>query len=425
MEMSIKINTFIEKQRFLYKCIFLIYAIFLATDFSRLRGFNSIKFLIMIWGISILLIDVIKSKGKLIKKNIILFIFSALGLISIFTNGSTFEDIKLYSITIIQIWVLNSVDKKSTFDNIKKEIKILNLIFIVITFLITFMGIIFIQYDFYYKGFLLVDPFGESLFKSFYIISTSAGLASYISICLTTIELLQIRKDVKKRLVFICFLIFNLVVQFYALIKSGARGPLVSFIVFIVTFLFILIKNKRVRNIIVSTIIILIVFFPIFKFNIENIKILNKNPNGNFFSGRLTLWEEGYNQVFKSKFLLGGAPDHYLDIIKDKSTETLIGLEGGRVHNIYLDVLYSNGLLGFLCLIGFICLRMIEVYKYSVNYLRNDNNGLYIKIIFAFLTSILILNLVESLLLYVINMISVLFWIYIGYERDLIVKNDI
>ena len=94
------------------------------------------------------------------------------------------------------------------------------------------------------------------------------------------------------------------------------------------------------------------------------------------------------------------------------------------VHNIYLDVLCSNGILGFLAFMTFIFYEGIKLYMGSFSNRGNKENRIYIKCITAFLVSILVINIVESIMVYVLSIAATMFWIYMGYGIELISNNS-
>lgn len=415
------LDIFMSRQSFIYKCVFLVYSIFLSTEFSQIKNFNIIKILIMLWGTEILIYDILKTKGKSLRKNMILVIFLILSMITIFMNNITANDIKLYAITLIQLLVLNNYDKNKDIDYTKKELNIFNFILIATTFLLTLAAILAQELGLNVLNIILFDSGRvEKLFKGFYVISTSAGLICYLSSAVTIIALFTIPQRIKNKIGIIILCICNLLVQTYALFKSGARGAIISFVAFIVIVIFMNIRSKKIRIPILFFITVMIICFPLYKNMIFNMDFLNKNPGTSFFSGRLTLWEEGYKHILKNKPLLGAAPDNMISEIKKLSTEDLIGIEGGRIHNIYLDVVYSNGLIGFGLLMFFIISKMINMYKYSFNYKMEKDTRTYIRLNFSLMTSMLVLNTVESILIYLISTMGIIFWVYMGYQSKLI-----
>ncbi len=405
-----------QKHFFVYKCAFLIYTLFLATDFVKIKSFGVIKIILMIWGIALLGYDIYRSKGKVIYKNILLTIFTIISAISIINNGN-FADIKLYLITLIEIFVLNNYDSEKFSRN---EIKIINFILILLTLVLTSSALILEKKGFLIGNIYLVDTFGNSLFKGFYIISTTSGMISYLSTAITIISLFTIKKNKKYKNIIRVMYALNIIVQTYAAFKSGVRGAVISIVVFCFISIYMFIKSKKIRNAILGIIISIVFSFPIYKPLIENNEFLNKNPGTSFLSGRVTLWEEGYENIFKKYPMSGGAPNNMILELKESSSKELIGIDGGRIHNIYLDVLYSAGIIGSFSLFLFIIISIIKFYKGAFNYELDVDTLKWIKLIFSFLCSILILNFVESLLIYTVNLAGIMFWVYMSYGKRII-----
>lgn len=410
-----KISFDLQKQIFIYKCMFLIYTIFLATDFSKIKSFNSIKIIIMIWGIMLLIFDIYESRERILRKDILLILFSISSVISTIHTGD-FSDIKLYIITLIQIFILANYNKKFK----KIEIEIINFLLVILTCILSMSAVLIQKMNIDLGGIYLVDLFGNSLFKGFYIISTTAGMISYLSISISIIVLSTMRKNNKFKHMVIMLCVINIILQAYVLFKSGARGSLIGALSFCMISFYMFLKSKKLRKIILCIAVVCIIFLSSYKPIIENNDFLNKNPGTSFFSGRLIIWEEGYEHIFKKNILFGDSPNNMISNLKGMSSEDLIGIDGGRIHNIYLDVLYSNGIIGACTLFMFIIINLNNLYKQAFNYKLEKNNLVYMKLIFSFICSMLILNIVESLLIYTINLLGILFWIYIGYGKGLL-----
>ena len=116
--------------------------------------------------------------------------------------------------------------------------------------------------------------------------------------------------------------------------------------------------------------------------------------------------------------LFGPGPGNMIEVTKSLTDTYLPGIDGGRLHNAYLDVLCSNGILGFLAFITFILVLIVLMYKNSFNNMIEKEDRIYIKVIFAFITSILVINIVESIMIYVLSTAGAMFWIYIGYGKS-------
>lgn len=417
-DLSVDMN----KQRYIYKCAFLVYAIFFTTEFSQMGSFTLLKAIILIWGLVLLGYDTYENRGKNILKNVMLFIFMVLGLVTILINTNKLGNMKLYLITVIQVFVLAAFDMRNRYTNVKKEIKKVNFTFILVTFALTLISIILYKFKIENGLFILTDPGREELFKGVYSLSNGAGLICYLSAVLSIISLIVMRnrKSFKKVCIFYSI---NIIIQIFALILTGARASIVAFLFFNVILIFLMIPKKKVRIIIAVVVLLLVATLPMYKpVVVGETNFFNKTTGYDSLSGRRILWNHGKLVVFKYYPVMGPGPGNVVPIMVDATSEFLPGLAGGRLHNIYIDILYSNGILGFAAFMIFMMAAMSTLYKKAFNSEANPKDAMYMKCIFAFLSSILVMNLVESILIYVINPVSIIFWIYMGYSAYLIKK---
>lgn len=400
---------------FLYKCIFMIYTVFLATEFSQMRSFMLIKILIFGIGLLIVIYETCKTKGKYITQHKLLLAFMILNTITLIIGDSKSENFKFYLITLIQLIILTSIKNENNIISVKNEFRKINFVFISTTFIFTIMSVFMYLFKISVSTFSITDPTRSDLIKGVYVISTSAGLMCYISLMTSIISLIILKRKLKGYNFFSIFYLFNCLIQAYGLFLSKARGSLISFFVFVVVLGFFFISNKKVRVAIVLSLIAIILCFPIYKNYLTSVNLFNKDTEGNFFNGRLLLWENGYNHAFKNYRFLGTGAGNMIEVTEALSDTYLPGIEGGRLHNIYLDVLCSNGILGFLVFMAFITYEIIKLCRASFSNRVKKRDSIYIKCIAAFLVSILTINVVESIMIYVLSVAATMFWIYIGY----------
>lgn len=392
----------IMKQRFFYKRAFLIYALLLATELSKFRGFNFVALIMIIWGIGLLAYDVYDSKGKCLFKNVVLLSFMILGILTCILNINSGDNLRIYIVTAIQIFVLYSFDMRNRFSNIKKEINKINFIFIVTTFALTLVGIIFYKFDLNLFPFSMTDYSGGEFFKGFYVVSSMSAMASYVSVILSVICISTMKKGgIYKRI--ISFYIINILLQGYAMLHTGNIGVWVSLLLFLVIAFMMMIPNKTIRRIISSLVVIIIIFGG---FSIRNSEYLNE---------RKAIWKNGATSIFMKHSIIGVGPSNVPNIIENSLEWDAESLKYERVANSYLDVLYSNGIMGFVTFMCFLINAMWMLYRRAFNDIMGEKDLKYVKLIFAFLASILIISFVESTILYSINLIAAIFWIYMGY----------
>lgn len=407
---------------FLYKCLFLLYTIFIATEFSRIQRFTSLKMYIFGFGLMLLLYSICKTKGKIFLKNKLLFIFIIFNTLTLIFNDGIQENFKFYLITVIQLFVLTILgyDCDRNTKKIKKEFKIINSVFIFITFILTGMSTLMYIDKSYVANFLITDPIRTDLIKGVYVISTSAGLICYLSIAASFIALIILNKKSKLYKLFFAFCTLNVILQCYVLFLTKARGAMVSLIAFFIILSYLFISSKKIRIRIIYLIAIIVLFLPFFLEKISTMDFFQKNIDGTFFNGRAILWENGYNYTFKNYKILGVGAGNLIQVTKELAQTPLPGINGGRLHNIYLDVLCSNGILGFTTFILFLAISTFKMYRYSFMTKIDKEDRIYIRVMFAFLASIAVINIVESIMIYVLSSASALFWIYISYAREII-----
>jgi O-antigen ligase len=167
----------------------------------------------------------------------------------------------------------------------------------------------------------------------------------------------------KKHFIFRFLAILFSVLSFLVLLLSGSRGPILSLLACALSYFLIMKKVKL--WIIISVILSLLIIVPI---------IINSITDSGFIFGdrmqvkynsedgedeiRVLLWKEAYD-IFKANPIIG------------KSTTTSLGY----VHNFYLELLMSTGLVGLL-------IYLIPLYKALSNVSRHfKSENIYMKLL--------------------------------------------
>ncbi|WP_027633481.1 O-antigen ligase family protein [Clostridium hydrogeniformans] len=411
-------NIDIVKQRLYFKIAFVMYALFFTTELSLKGNFTIIKLLIIAWGMALILLDIYNQKTRILKKfNILLNLFIMINILSLIIYPSKAYNLRIFLITLIQLGVLNNSEITQTPQNTLKEIRRINFNFVFISFIISAISL----YMFFTKTNLFGIAFNEAsrpdLLKGLFIISNTGGMVSFLSL---VISFLSIRSTK----FFSIFYGINILVQGSVLYLTRARASWVGLIVFIIVYGFINIRSKSIRRVIIASLMILTITFPIYKpYVMEPLNgFINKTAGQGFFSGRLNLWEEGYEKIFKKNPVLGVGYKDVVDIMKKDATRNLPGIEGGRLHNIYLEITYSHGIIAAILMILFFIVNGYSLYKtiFKIDIPKEYRN--IMKFIFSMFISLYVMSFVESSLLYVISVVSAIFWIYIGYSEYFIKK---
>ncbi|SFB45283.1 O-antigen ligase family protein [Clostridium frigidicarnis] len=420
MEFLNKID--VIKQRAAYKTAFILYALFFATEFSTYNSFTILKLLMIGWGCGLIVLDVYTNKNKILKKfNLMLNLFILMNIISLILFPSKAYNFRIFLITIIQIGVLNNSEITQTPRNVLKEINKVNFIFIIGSFVISAISLCMFVFKFNIFSIAYNEITRPDLLKGLFLISNIAGLVSLISIMVTVISIVSGIRG------FRAFYWVNILVQGLVLYLTKARASWIGLIIFIIVYGFISIKNKTLRRSILIIILIGIVSLPVY-----GPKIINNLDNFanktdyyqyyGFLSGRQMIWTQGYESIVTKNTFLGVGYKDVVDIIKNSTTQFLPGIDGGRMHNIYFEILCSHGILALIFMVMFFIANGVAIYK---DIFKEDipiENRRILKVIFAMFMSLYALGFVESVLVYVISVVSIIYWIYVGYSEYFIRK---
>ena len=138
-------------------------------------------------------------------------------------------------------------------------------------------------------------------------------------------------------------------------------------------------------------------------------------------SGRMNLWISAFD-VIKNNILFGVGNSNLIPSVTAVRETELLGIEAGGLHNMFLQLITVNGVIAFIIFVLFIIASYITIVKCYDNNKSNFYKNYFI--ITSLVTGILLINLFESNILYIISFISILFWTYLGYLISLIKKDN-
>lgn len=161
-------------------------------------------------------------------------------------------------------------------------------------------------------------------------------------------------------------------ILFVFVVLSNSRTDLISLCTCIVISFLSAIKSKHLKWIILLTlgIFLLLVVFLMLSGIIDNflISIFQKNPDLITLNGRTVLWSRALTQA-KSKIIMGIG--YYSS--RFLSIEDLNISWGTHLHNSFLEILMTTGLIGSLFSFGFITLSLynasVQKFQLSITYL--------------------------------------------------------
>lgn len=435
-----------------------------------------IKYLLF-FGMLICAFDVLKMDGAnkfKDKTNILLLVFVSAYMVSIVLNREYCfsENCKQLVYMLVFFYAFFMIDADKDIGSVQKEMKIISLVIIVLTFFLSFAS--FLTYvlnirEWYIDRMHEIGVYAGRL-SGFYN-SNSCGSIAAVSLITSLFFLFLQKRDEKIRywIIFIAITV-NVSMQYIVLLLSQSRGSYFSFILTMAIIVFISSVKNINKSIFARTMIAFllsfIVIFGIVKLSnviqnnapylmvvsdedsidaekdttyenaIESIlrkyyeetsakygmigmsisdSILNgigRDRTGLISTnGRIDLWKLGVSLFIKQPVF--GTTREGLVV---KGNEILINessaLIGGGLHNLLLTILVSSGLVGFIVIVAFCVKVLMRVAKLISKPQKIDS---YIIFSFAIVTWFFISELVENRILYQVTVYNAIFWIYLGY----------
>ena len=448
-----------------YKILFLLTTALITIPYIR----EKIEFFIdilMIYGFVIIGYELLRGKllGALRSTKTAFFLggFALSYAITILINQmQVFNGFKTLAFMVLFFVLFFLFPQGTTKEQITKEIKIVSAVIVVITSILS--AISFILYVFSISG---TYTTGNGIYQAYYGMfefrlwglynpNTSATL-TIISILLSISFILAKRK---KRV--IIPLIINIFIQFSVLLLTGSRagyyvlaGATAFGVFFGMVYVF---KNFTVKNAsiaILSATVSLLIFFAVGAVLreglayvpglttyvlsepeevVEEAKIEQKEridkvdldrfedpnaPESTAFANRLDIWQASFKEFCEAPIFGVGREN-----VVNRATENLkdkkwsYHFKFGNTHNIYLCVLVSSGIVGFLILGSFAVITAGKSAKYVAKTYKKIN----IWFLSSFIMCLMMYatEFVESRILYKVCIFSTLFWIYCGYMYKL------
>ncbi|WP_138276107.1 O-antigen ligase family protein [Enterococcus avium] len=374
---------------------------------------------------------------------------------------------------IISLVVFFPADIKQTQEQRKEEMYTFNMIFIGVVFIAAVVSLVQFLFLISYHvptgtpGLLARQGFMEHRLFGIYTSPNVGEIFGYCSIVLSVINLLLKKSTMKMKL----FFFFNFAIQLIYLILSSSRGGQVVTISFLVLSLLLYVIPKfrntfyEVTNIrnrwMIFTILFLLLFLlfgntltknmlgkipTMFENKTEFLKedkevsgeekivIEHSDENAELSAGRFTIWQAGFKTLNQSPLFGYGETDFYGNsdgsILDKVNLSTLDKNElkraHGNMHNGYVQVLVISGIVGFVFIYTFYAFNILSLIKRFVSTENNspsNSDYLLLGIILVFMITIFIDEMVEVHLLFnKRDVISMIFWYYLGYLSNLYLK---
>ncbi|MDT2638334.1 O-antigen ligase family protein [Enterococcus dongliensis] len=418
--------------------VFLLQELFIITKKRQLISFDSILLVFLFFlGVSILV-----NHDNYLESNIKLFVWTSLYLIGIYKFSE------------------RNYEKIQFIDLINKILIFSFFIMSVVSFL---MYLLKFSYIYVYGsgprehiriGFLesrLFGVFGDPNYGA-----TMALIVLILSFFYLIID------QTKKSLPIRVFFVFNIIIQFFIIILSGSRSALsISFVVvawITFTYSFLLISKKHIRNIVFKIILsltislLMIAFYyglqagtkdflkvlpehinyelkvtndsnstkekKNLKFNRESnkqseISLTRKDvaENEDISNMRFSIWKSAI-EIFKSTPWIGTSPRNIIVYANKNIPTTFIAQKAIVVHNAYINVLVSTGILGFLPFIIFLIVNGLSVLIFFFKNKEKLPN--YFNSYLSILLVLVLSGLFNNELVLVNTVGTFIFWLYLG-----------
>lgn len=351
---------------------------------------------------------------------------------------------------LISFFLLYAINLKREKKDVLKEIGILSNILIAVWFCAVVYSLYMFIFQIGFYVYIYPDSFARQGFieNRLFGIFEDPNFAAMVSIITIVFSIWNI-KALKNKILNI-FYITNIVLQFCYVVLSGSRTAQLaaSIGVFVFSFFafrykFFDIKNKAFKHLAIVISSILLSGFAFFAVNLSSELLSYVPPMFSFCSAkgeestqhkikpamtkrediqdtsdvsscRFKIWKAAF-ELFKSKPILGTSPRNMRQYAKTEFPNNFIGMRGYAVHNVYLDILTSTGILGALAIVLFFVKYLVYIFKYlfSKNAV-NKSNYLYVTF---FLTIIAMIAVSAAFLseIFFVNTVSVLFfWLSMG-----------
>ena len=326
----------------------------------------------------------------------------------------------------------------------ENSIKLYNVFFIIISFINT-VGVVISLVQFLmikgyrvhdYKGLLIRQGFMESRLFGILASPNYLSIVSLIVIIYLGSILLKVTKNYK--IIILVTIFFN----FTYVVLSGSRTTLLSLM--IVTVVYSIIKffdRKYYKGVLKIFLAIVVVLFSYKTINFSSDQYLKHYSNEfkqteekdkkdltlertdtseeNISNNRFAIWKSTLQFVPK-KTLLGYSSGNWYEVAKKQDKDAYIVREHYLTHNGYLEILFYNGLLGFLSIAVFFVSFLRSMLK---NTIEKKGNGIENKPLQqVLLTAIVILvsNLFLSSTFYGISLLGIILFLAVGYYFNII-----
>jgi len=372
-------------------CLFYLFSSFCFVSFLKeIPYIYLLSKVALLWGLALSIIHIIKIIKR--RPNLIeLSLYNFLGL-TLLINLIFYRSMGNLKIWLVNFIILSSVfyinlDKRN--EQLEKELKIISNLIALFTFIFSLACALMYFANITFT--LSSRIYGEN--HGLYINQNTLTIAASIGMLVSLYILIKYPYE-KFKLIHLP----NILLQIVSLIFSSGRSAYILVIAIIFVIIFVKFKNKFFR--------FAMIFVPSIFF-ISSLALFHEKLY-DFLSGRNELWYSAWLSIKENPiFGIGN------EALADKISLIRPTLESGGLHNIYLQIITANGVFALISFLSFIYL----IFAFLIKKL-DKSYGIYRRVgtvLLCLFVVILFINLFESNLLYRVNSLSIIFWIYLGY----------
>lgn len=449
---------------FIFKISYLLLGIFTFNIITTGTGFNKFyTYFVFVFGMAVFFFRVTAFKDyRNTKGLLLLIIFSVLSLLSAIINFrygginnlvENAQSLVWMSFSFFNLYAYDASQKKT---EIKKDFNIISHFFLIYNMAAVIISIVmlFANYSLIEvrNGATVLGGFLWSRLWGIYTDPNHGAVASIVCILLS-MYFIKIKYSVWKKAIYI----INIILSIIYIACSDSRTGLVTVAVGLAVYIYLLLIKKEIKKIntrVIKNIFCIFVaiavsvsavfVISITKVAITKAKIIysqgsnsvaeeeliigrenskyNADISDDISNRRFSIWSSGL-EIFAKSPLFGASFRGMVSFAEKLLPNTYI-LNNGQgifncMHNSFLDVLVSQGIIGFGVFMAFAIIIFWSFCK-KIFEMKQENDFSFVSVIFSIFATLVFSSLFISQIIYINSIGGILFWILLGYLMNYI-----
>jgi len=409
----IKVITIINN-KFYFKILYLLVSLSFVSVLSDIPGLNLLNTGLIIWGVLLVIINAFALLNEeMTPYKIFLYIFIIGSLLLIMTKYRTGGNIKIFATNLILFFAMFTVDRKKNEKELLKEMDVISWVYFITASLLALGSLFLILFN---KSIVINNKIYGINSESggnigLFFNENALGIASALAIA-AGLYLIITNKSIINKILILLFFVINIT----TLKESHNKSGIIVLLTLLGVNIFIYLKRYIWRT--VYCIMVLI--------SVTAAVTLKRSFLDGILDGRDELWIAA-RELIKIKPLTGvgnsaliSSLTYLLPDLHKYDVWRLPGIEGGGLHNIYIQI----GAVYGIPMLSIFILFIIALFIFIISKLdtMKGPQKYRITVLVSLCLGIIFVNLFESNLVFIISFISLLFWIYMGYIVSLLKK---